>query len=311
MPDRRLAPGLHTVLAVLGVAATALASTAVIAAVALHVGPLDAVAACRGYLTSHVSPAWALVLALAVLVATVAIRAVRATRTRLHACRALRHALAELPVRDVQGQRVRVLAGPRPAAFCAGLLRPQLCVSTGALSQLRSDELRAVLAHERHHAQRRDPLRRMCADVLADALFFLPVLRPLAERRTTLAELRADEAAIAACGGDARALAAALLTFEENGSTAAGAVEAERVEHLAGTPAAWMPPLMPLLAALATLATLLALPVLAVERTTGTSLALDAFGVPICLAILLATPFALAAAVATRASRTHAGKVAT
>ena len=61
----------------------------------------------------------------------------------------------------------------------------------------RSDELRAVLAHEQHHRALRDPLRLAVGRVLCQALFFLPVLRPLHDRYGDVAEMTADAAAVA------------------------------------------------------------------------------------------------------------------
>ena len=48
--------------------------------------------------------------------------------------------------------------------------------STGALDLLDGPALDAVLAHERHHASRHDPLRLACGRVLAAGLFFIPSL---------------------------------------------------------------------------------------------------------------------------------------
>jgi len=59
----------------------------------------------------------------------------------------------------------------------------------GAVAALDDGALSAVLAHERHHARRRDPLRLATGRVLARALFFLPELRDLVNRQQALAEL--------------------------------------------------------------------------------------------------------------------------
>lgn len=306
MRRRPSAIGLHAALAALGVAATLAAGSTVAALLVRHAGA--SVEACRGFL-SHLSLATMVVAALAVVVAVVVLRAIRGVAVRLRVQRKLRGALLQLPVHHLLGHPVRVLDGPRPVAFCAGLVRPCVALSTGALERLTLGELRAVLAHERHHAVRRDPLRRMLAEVLAEALFFLPVLRPLAARGTALAELRADAAAIDACGGDVRALASALLTFEEGVADRSRMIDPERIDHLAGiAPVAWRPPARSLAAALGALAALLALPVVAVEQAIGTALELEAFGMSLCLAALVAAPFALAAAVA--AGRGAGGTVA-
>jgi Zn-dependent protease with chaperone function len=126
-----------------------------------------------------------------------------------------------------------------PRAFCAGLLRPRIYLSTGALSVLSSDELDAVLAHEAHHARVRDPLRVFVVRVVSDALFFLPAARKLAERYAALAELAADAAAVRRRGP--QPLASALLTFEAADPAVVG-IAPERVDHLLGERPAWQLP---------------------------------------------------------------------
>lgn len=136
---------------------------------------------------------------------------------------------------------IRVIADDRPRAFCHGLLRPRIYVSCGTLEALSTSELRALLAHEQHHARRHDPLRLALARVLGGGLFFLPVLPRLLERYADAAEIAADEAAIAG-GQDVAALAAALLTFEASGA----GLHPDRVDRLLGkrveprVPTAWV-----------------------------------------------------------------------
>lgn len=129
------------------------------------------------------------------------------------------------------GQRddVVIVEGSRPRAFCAGLVRPRTYVSAGALLALGPDELASVIAHERHHAARHDPLRLVLAASAASGLFFLPVLRRLLDRYADLAEFAADDAA---CETPARrrALAAALLVFDDAGA----GVSPQRVDRLCG-----------------------------------------------------------------------------
>jgi hypothetical protein len=94
-------------------------------------------------------------------------------------------------------------------------------VSAGALATLSGAELAAVVAHEGHHADRRDPLRILIARAIGDA-YSLPALP---RREQALAELAADDAAVRR-GGKAP-LASALLTF-------GGGIAPERVDRLAG-----------------------------------------------------------------------------
>lgn len=137
----------------------------------------------------------------------------------------------ELSVAD---RRVLVVPRRRPEAFCAGLLCPRVFVSEGALDLLGGPELEAVVAHEAHHARRRDPLRMALADALAEGWFLFPALRDLSHRYSRLSELDADDAAVLATRTP-RPLAAALLVFELE--RPGGSVAPERVDRLLGVPA--------------------------------------------------------------------------
>jgi hypothetical protein len=121
--------------------------------------------------------------------------------------------------------RPGVVCDPVPRAFCVGLLRPKVYLTSGAIAALDAAERDAVIAHERAHARRRDPLRLLLTRATADALFFCPGARQLAERTSDLAELDADASA------DQRALASAMLRLDS--------VSAERVDQLVGIGPSW------------------------------------------------------------------------
>jgi Zn-dependent protease with chaperone function len=195
--------------------------------------------ACRGLLTLPSVSATA-VIAMAGLSLLVLGRAVRSLARHLRAGARLVRRLRPIDELTLDGVTVLVVDDARPQAFCAGYARPRVYLSVGALEQLDQDELRAVLAHERHHRDRRDPLRILAVEVLADALFFVPALRRLRERYAALAEVAADEAAVRRAGGDSAALASALLSFgrTENPSVVVG-IAPERVDHLLGRAPRW------------------------------------------------------------------------
>jgi hypothetical protein len=133
--------------------------------------------------------------------------------------------LAVLRECEIAGRRVMIVASKEPLSFCAGLLRPRIVVSDGALARLSAGELEAVVAHEGHHADRRDPLRILVARAIGDAYS----LRAFPRRERALGELAADAEAVRR-GGRA-ALAGALLAFHGDHGIAP-----ERVDRLAGTP---------------------------------------------------------------------------
>jgi Zn-dependent protease with chaperone function len=103
--------------------------------------------------------------------------------------------------------RIVCTAQAEPLAFCIGLLRPRVVVSTGLVEQVSSSELAAILAHERRHQQRRDPLRFLVVTLLRSMLYPLPIIHDLSRTFLTLLEIEADEAAIACSGRPALASA--------------------------------------------------------------------------------------------------------
>jgi Zn-dependent protease with chaperone function len=169
---------------------------------------------------------------------------------QLQAHRAFRRRLPVVGEAQIDGETLRVVPGPTPHAFCAGLLRPAVYASEGLLRDSGSAELRAIVAHEGHHRRRRDPLRLLVARVMSDAFRPLPSLATLADRHGALAELAADAAAVRALG-DVQPVASALVRFDEMHAAAGGGVAPERVDQLIGRTAP--PSIPPWLLAAATL----------------------------------------------------------
>jgi Zn-dependent protease with chaperone function len=139
--------------------------------------------------------------------------------------RAFLRALPTVGSTTVNGRHVEIVRASGAIAFCAGHLRPRIFVSDVALERLGTAELRAVVAHEGHHADRRDPLRMLLGRALARGL---PGAHAFERRRAALAELAADAVAVGSAGGPAP-LARALLAFEDSGGVAP-----ERVDRLLG-----------------------------------------------------------------------------
>jgi beta-lactamase regulating signal transducer with metallopeptidase domain len=111
-------------------------------------------------------------------------------------------ALAESAYRGTlpseSGVDVFVLRARWQGAFCGGVLRPRVVVTTELLDALDPAERDAVLAHELSHARGRGPLKLVLSLVAVRSLFWVPVLRDLVDRHLLLTELAADRAAVAA-----------------------------------------------------------------------------------------------------------------
>ncbi|GAC1639407.1 MAG: hypothetical protein NVS4B8_06220 [Herpetosiphon sp.] len=104
------------------------------------------------------------------------------------------------------GKRVDVVASADCEAFCYGFLLPRIYLTTGLLGRMNLQELDAVLRHEQHHLQRRDPLRTLLWTMLDNACWWLD---HGGEQASLRRELAADRAVIRA--GGKQPLAAALL----------------------------------------------------------------------------------------------------
>ncbi len=56
-----------------------------------------------------------------------------------------------------------VIQSDQPLAWCCGLLRPQIILSSALLEQFNNNQVNVILAHERAHAARLDNLRNVAA----------------------------------------------------------------------------------------------------------------------------------------------------
>lgn len=149
---------------------------------------------------------------------------------RLRAWQSARRSLALLDQRlpapdDVFGRpaldagvslrRIRVVRDLPNPAFTAGLWSPRIYLAEELSQRLTSEQLRAVVAHERAHLERRDPLRLFLLRTLACTLFWIPALRRLADDVADEAEILADDDA---ARGGPLVLASAILALASWGT---------------------------------------------------------------------------------------------
>lgn len=182
-----------------------------------------------------------------------------------------------------------------PRAFCAGLLRPRVYLTTGALAMLDDAARNAVLAHERHHARRHDPLRIAAGRVLTRALFFLPQLGELVEHQQALAELSADESAVNAAPANRSALARAMVSFCDTPASAGPTgIDSARIDYLLGEPPSWRFPALLCVAAATVITLLVTIAELAGQLAKGSAtLAPPFLSRQPCVVVLAAIPTVL------------------
>lgn len=237
-----------------------------------------------------------IVLLLAVAGAAVMATALVAIAAEVSVSRRLARRLAEL--RPVPRDGIFVIADEHPEAFCAGLLRPRVYLTTGALELLEEAELNAVLLHERHHARRRDPLRQAAGRVIERSLFFLPGVRELRHGQRLLVELGADERAAGGGGADRAAVARAMLTLGDAAEPGGSAgVDPARVDALLGEPVSWRFPALLCIAAFALLTLTVMTAILAGREAAGSAtLAPPFLSAQPCIVMLAMVPSAIAVA---------------
>jgi|GEM_PF-1078443 Zn-dependent protease with chaperone function len=123
-------------------------------------------------------------------------------------------------------KRLVVVEADVATAYCIGLIKPRVVISTGLLRALQDDRLTAVLAHEASHERKRDPLRASLAKSLAKGLFFVPALRYLYKTMLVEQELVADREAVASVGR-ANLVAALIVLLDQPAPT--GGVRTGRI----------------------------------------------------------------------------------
>lgn len=106
---------------------------------------------------------------------------------------------------------IRVLPIQEAQAFVLGLFRPTLYITKGLVSGEESRHLPAVLAHERAHLRRFDPLRRFVAGI--GLSFHLPGVAPFLQRNHARAQEMAADDAAAQDIGSRECIASALVAL--------------------------------------------------------------------------------------------------
>ena len=122
----------------------------------------------------------------------------------------------------------------RPAAFCFGLLRTRVVLTSGLLDRLAEDERVALIWHEARHASSREPLKCLLARLAANTFFWIPALRDLLDRYLLVKELEADRLAVRRTSRAALAGALCEVVGEPGPAAAVGIADyaSVRIERL-------------------------------------------------------------------------------
>lgn len=91
-----------------------------------------------------------------------------------------------------------IIREDRPLAFCFGLIRPRMYLTTGMLQLLNRRELGTVILHEKHHLDQHDTLLSLLTSVIQYCFPFFPLVTDIVNRYRLEREILADSAAIRA-----------------------------------------------------------------------------------------------------------------
>ena len=89
-----------------------------------------------------------------------------------------------------------IISNPAPIAITMGFVNPKIVISTGLISLLTDDELKAVVAHEIYHKDNRDPLKIFLLTLCAFTIGYIPILKWFNHQYRIIQEVLADEFAI-------------------------------------------------------------------------------------------------------------------
>ncbi|QUG40399.1 M48 family metalloprotease [Psychrobacillus sp. INOP01] len=89
-----------------------------------------------------------------------------------------------------------IVSNPAPIAITMGFICPRIVISTGLISLLTDDELKAVISHEIYHKDNRDPLKIFLLSLCASTIRYIPILKWFNHQYRIIQEVLADEYAI-------------------------------------------------------------------------------------------------------------------
>ncbi len=150
--------------------------------------------------------------------------------------------LDELLLRVGLKDKVSILDSANSLSFCAGFLSPHIYISQAIVDSFTSEQLEALLLHEKQHLDNYDPIKTLISRLFATVLFLIPFLEDILNGYLVEKEIAADQKAIHIQGHN-RGIAGALnmllqknFSLPNTGWTVGGSDSLEyRIESLFGT----------------------------------------------------------------------------
>lgn len=96
--------------------------------------------------------------------------------------------------------KVVIVKNNKSFAFCFGIIRPKIYISTGLLDIVNTKELEAILIHERYHLRSRDTISTAVISTIESLFLFFPVVLDILRNFQIRQELKADQEVIKTTG---------------------------------------------------------------------------------------------------------------
>ena len=112
--------------------------------------------------------------------------------------------------------KVKLINSKKPFAFCFGLYRQKIYISSTLLEAMSHTEIKAILLHERWHLRSRDSLTLFIGRITENLFPFFPIVSDLVRNFRIKREINADSAAAISLGSGDAVISALrkLLIFE-------------------------------------------------------------------------------------------------
>ncbi|OGH20764.1 MAG: hypothetical protein A3D74_05565 [Candidatus Levybacteria bacterium RIFCSPHIGHO2_02_FULL_37_13] len=108
-----------------------------------------------------------------------------------------------------QKEKTVIIKSTAKFAFCLGIIKPKIYISSNLILKLSKKELRTVVEHERYHLERGDTLINLIVFIVGSLSFAFPLINDLIKNYKVRREIEADNFAVAKIG-DSRFLVSAL-----------------------------------------------------------------------------------------------------
>lgn len=103
--------------------------------------------------------------------------------------------IGELAKKYKLENKIVMYKSAQPAAFCLGIVRPKIYISSDMIKLLNENEMEAVILHEMYHLNYKNNLMLFIFNIFSYILFFFPFIKDLKRQYEIHEEIQADKLA--------------------------------------------------------------------------------------------------------------------